>query len=262
MPSLVRSPDQHSTSSTRYPVFKLSTHPDFQVAGLQEHATTPGDRYVRLQPNYSLGSAIESDGVIDEAEETWPTENIRVVTTEHGETEAGSTSPQLPAHLTDLFDRSSKKLNETEKEALANLLIEFSDVFSTGDSDLGKFSVIKHKIDTGTARPIRQPMRRTPLGFEKEEEKHLKQMLGAEIIQPSTSEWASPPVLVRKKDGSVRWCIDYRALNNVRVKDVFQMVPECLANYYYIIQVCQHGLPQKSSQHDLHRARKRCGGIA
>ena len=41
MPSLVRTPDQHSTSSTRYPVFKLSTHPDFQVAGLQEHATTP-----------------------------------------------------------------------------------------------------------------------------------------------------------------------------------------------------------------------------
>ena len=195
----------------------------------------PSDRYVRLQPNYSLGSAIESDGVIDEAEETWPTENIRVVTTEHCETEAGSTSPQLPAHLTDLFDRSSKKLNETEKEALANLLIEFSDVFSTGDSDLGKFSVIKHKIDTGTARPIRQPMRRTPLGFEKEEEKHLKQMLGAEIIQPSTSEWASPPVLVRKKDGSVRWCIDYRALNNVTVKDAFPMprIEECLDTLAY-----------------------------
>ena len=73
-------------------------------------------------------------------------------------------------------------------------------------------------------------MRRTPLGFEAEEERHLHSMLNSEVIQPSSSEWSSPPVLVRKKDGGVRWCIDYRALNNVTKKDVFPLplIEECI----------------------------------
>lgn len=56
-------------------------------------------------------------------------------------------------------------------------------------------------------------MRRTPLDFVHEEESHLQTMLNAGIIEPSTLESASPPVLIRKRDGKVRWCIDYRKLN-------------------------------------------------
>ncbi len=73
-------------------------------------------------------------------------------------------------------------------------------------------------------------MRRTPACFVGEEEAHLKKMLEAGVIEESTSEWASSPVLIRKRDGSVRWCIDYRALNKVTVKDVFPLplVDDCL----------------------------------
>ena len=73
-------------------------------------------------------------------------------------------------------------------------------------------------------------MRRTPAGFASEEEAHLEKMLKAGVIQPSISEWASAPVLVRKRDGTVRWCVDYRALNSVTVKDVFPLplVDDCL----------------------------------
>ena len=58
----------------------------------------------------------------------------------------------------------------------------------------------------------------------------LQKMLDAGVIQPSISEWASAPVLIRKRDGGVRWCIDYRALNTVTVKDVFPLplIEECL----------------------------------
>ena len=55
-------------------------------------------------------------------------------------------------------------------------------------------------------------------------------MLAARLIQPSNSDWASAPVLVRKKDGSVRWCVDYRALNEVTIKDTYPLplIEECL----------------------------------
>lgn len=55
-------------------------------------------------------------------------------------------------------------------------------------------------------------------------------MLEAGVIQPSLSEWASAPVLVRKRDGSIRFCIDYRALNNITVKDAFllPLVEDCV----------------------------------
>ena len=73
-------------------------------------------------------------------------------------------------------------------------------------------------------------MRRTPLGFEAEEKVHLNSLIESGVIRPSASAWASPPVLIRKKDGKVRYCIDYRALNNVTVKDAFPLpnIEECL----------------------------------
>ena len=63
-----------------------------------------------------------------------------------------------------------------------------------------------------------------------EEEAHLKKMLEAGVIKEVASDWASSPVLIRKRDGSVRWCIDYRGLNKVTVKDVFPLplVDDCL----------------------------------
>lgn len=68
---------------------------------------------------------------------------------------------------------------------------------------------ITHKIETKDEIPVKQKMRRTPLGFQEQEEKQLNKMLEVGVIRPSTSEWATTPVLVKKKDGSVRWCIDY-----------------------------------------------------
>jgi len=63
-----------------------------------------------------------------------------------------------------------------------------------------------------------------------EEESHFENMLRAGVIQESTSEWSSAPVLIRNRDGNVRWCIDYRKLNDVTVKDVFPLplIDDCL----------------------------------
>ena len=109
-------------------------------------------------------------------------------------------------------------------------MLEFQHIFSKGSGDLGCFSEIKHKINTGDERPVKQPMRRTPIGFEKEEEENLKLMLETGVISESSSDLASAPVLVRKKDGSVRYCVDFRCLNDKTVKDLFPLpsISQCL----------------------------------
>lgn len=140
------------------------------------------------------------------------------------------TDNSLPAHLNDLFERSIVHLDVDQQQSLRQLLIEYQDVFAKDEFDLGNFTAVEHRIDTSDARPIKQRMRRTPMGFAAEEEAHLQKMLKAGVIKPSCSEWASAPVLVRKKDGGVRWCVDYRALNAVTVKDVYPLplIEDCM----------------------------------
>ena len=116
---------------------------------------------------------------------------------------SGSTN-NFPSHLSDLLERSSTELNESEKAELRNLLQEYQDVFAKDDYDLGNFTALEHSIDIGNSPPIKYRIRRTPSKFEGEEEIQLKKMLDSGVIKPSNSEWASVPVLIRKKSGAVR----------------------------------------------------------
>ena len=144
-------------------------------------------------------------------------------------TESGS-GEGLPEHLQEMFNKSTVNLSREQQSKFRELLKKHSSVFASSDLDLGEFSAVEHTIETGQAAPIKQKMRRTPIHFVGEEKKHLDQMLKAGVIQPSSSEWAAPPVLVRKKDGNVRWCIDYRRLNKVTKKDVFPLplIEDCM----------------------------------
>ena len=131
---------------------------------------------------------------------------------------------QLPEHLQDLYKRSLINIQlEAHKKELATLLHQHQDVFAKHRTDLGTCSVLKHRIDTNGAAPIQQALRRNPRAFEQEEEKYLKEQLDAGVLVPSSSAWASPVVLVRKKDGTVRWCCDFRKLNDLTVKDAYPL---------------------------------------
>ena len=137
----------------------------------------------------------------------------------------------IPPHLLQLFQDSCKNIKEEkDKQALADILIRNQHAFAKSKTDLGDCSIIKHKINTGESAPIRQPLRRTPRGFEKEEEQYQKEQLEAGVVIPSNSAWSSPVCLVRKKDGSVRWCINYRKLNDVTAKDEYPLprIDTCL----------------------------------
>lgn len=113
------------------------------------------------------------------------------------------TSPDegLPEHLNDLYLRSATGLTNDQQHQLHNLLLEFQDIFSRGPHDLGRTGVTKHKINTGDAPSVRQHPRRLPLAQREEAFKAVEEMHAQGIIEPSTSPWASPVVLVKKK----RW---------------------------------------------------------
>ena len=82
---------------------------------------------------------------------------------------------------------------------------------------------VQHRIKTGDNPPVRQPPRCVPLGVRPQLAKMVNEMLRAHVIEESSSPWASPMVLVRKKNGDLRFCVYYRQLNAVTSKDVFPL---------------------------------------
>ena len=110
----------------------------------------------------------------------------------------------------------SPHLNEKDRIKLAQLLSEFSDVFN---DKLDTCNVTSHKINTGRNTPIKQRPRRLPHAYRDEADQQIQEMLANGIITPSVSPWSSPIVLVRKKNGDLSFCVDYRKLNQITVND-------------------------------------------
>lgn len=107
------------------------------------------------------------------------------------------------------------ELSEEEQRQVKELLWRYRGAMSNKDSDIGETDVIRHPIDTGDHPPIRSaPYRMNPIkqGLVRKEIEKLEQ---CGVIIPSSSEWSSPVVLVKKKDDGWRLCIDYRKLNAV-----------------------------------------------
>lgn len=122
------------------------------------------------------------------------------------------------------------ELSEQQRAEVEQLIQQYPDIWANGNAT-GRTNLVTHRIDTSAAAPIYQrPHRLSPHEAQilREEVQSMKR---AGTIVESKSSWASPPVMVPKKDGSVRVCIDYRALNNVTVKDVYP-----LPRMYEIIQ--------------------------
>ncbi|CAG2250324.1 unnamed protein product [Mytilus edulis] len=120
---------------------------------------------------------------------------------------------QLPDYLHEVFESSQANLDKDQKEKFRDLLIEYSDIFSKSSEDIGLTDLVEHTINTGNHPPVRQRPRRIPLARMKDAEAEIQKMVKQDIIEPSTSPWNSNIVLVKKSDGSWRFCIDFRAVN-------------------------------------------------
>ncbi len=116
------------------------------------------------------------------------------------------------------------------KNQLQQLLAKYSSVFSKSEYDLGQAVGTKHQIDTGNERPYRQTLRRQPEKYLEVIDKQVEDMLQHNIIETAQSAWASNVVMVKKKDGTLRFCIDYRRLNELTQKDAYPLplIQSCL----------------------------------
>lgn len=122
--------------------------------------------------------------------------------------QVANNSPIIPKHLQELYAQSSTELTTEEQLQLAQLLCTYDSVFSTGPNDLGCTSLVQRRM-----------------AWEKQQnaDQQIQQSLEAGLACRSHSSWASPIVMVRKKDGTYRLCIDYRALNDCTVKDAYPL---------------------------------------
>lgn len=179
---------------------------------------------VNLQAGISLGVArvLDPEQMI-EAVEHEDTKDSNLESSQNATVMAlPITSERVDEILTQL-DLPVDELENAELEELKALVTEFADVFALNDQELGCTTLTKHSIDTGDKRPIRQQPYRTPVIRRKKITEMIDQMKDQGVVQPSCSPWASPIVLVPKKDGKLRFCVDYRRLNAATKKDVFPL---------------------------------------
>jgi len=118
---------------------------------------------------------------------------------------------------------SDSSLGTEQRALFVETLKDFRDMFVETSKKPGRTDLLKFHIDTGDASPFKQQPYRVSKAEGDVMEAEIHEYLDLGLIRPSTSPWASPVLMIRKPDGGIRFCIDYRKLNAVTVKDCYPM---------------------------------------
>ena len=141
-----------------------------------------------------------------------------------------SANSSIPEHLRDMYLQAVEGKTPEDKQVILDTIKRFADVFSRDDTDLGRTHLTVHEIPTGDAPPVKQPPRRVPMALVHEEREAIENLKRQGVIRESNSPWASPILLVRKKNGKIRPCVDYRRVNSLTCKDAYPIprIQDCL----------------------------------
>lgn len=195
----------------------LEVGKDQQIGSLEQHNQSDG--LVNDDPEQAPELKLKTpDPSQDDSEDMLSWKNNGSAYSEY--IEVGKKKEEQGVHSID-FDKAD--VSPEERKRLKDLLLYYGDIFATNVKQPGQTGAVQHHIDTQQTHPIRTaPYRRSP-----QEQETIKTeidtMLRDGIVQRSTSPWASPVVLVTKKDGSVRFCVDFRKLNEATVKDTYPL---------------------------------------
>ena len=169
--------------------------------------------------------------------------------------EDGEENNELPVDLNLEQDEDSATSKEESKQ-FRDYLTKWGPIFSTGPKDVGSHPTVKHHINLRDHSPIKGYSPRIPPHLYEDLKDHLQDLLGAGLIQPSQSPWSSNIVIAKKKNRSIRFCIDYRKLNQKTVPDAYAMprlddVLDCLhgAKYFSVLDM-------KSGYHQIGMSRE------
>ena len=114
-------------------------------------------------------------------------------------------------------------MDPREKRNLLDFLEDHHQAFCLDEQERGETDLLQFEINTGDAAPRKQPPRRMPFAVRQEVARQLKRMQETGVVRPCSSPWASPVVMVRKKDGTHRFSVDYRDLNAQTKADTFPL---------------------------------------
>lgn len=131
--------------------------------------------------------------------------------------------PVVPLHLQEFYAESTTDLNDYEQFQLKRLLCIYGHLFSTWSADLGRTSLVQHDIITRPVAPVKQHPRRMAGENQQHVDQQIYNCLQSGLAQHGSSSWASPIVMVRKKDGTYRLCVDFRALNDHTITDAYSL---------------------------------------
>lgn len=137
------------------------------------------------------------------------------------ETSHGNQSP-LNKTQTAMFEKTKHLQEQTQRSQTRFMINKYQELFDTSKPSVIK-TTIQHTIRTGNHYPIYHHPRRTSNTIKEIIRSETEKMLKEGIIRPSSSPWSSPVVIVKKKDGTPRFCVDYRKINSITEKDVYPL---------------------------------------
>ncbi|KAL1251972.1 hypothetical protein QQF64_019768 [Cirrhinus molitorella] len=205
-----------------YTVVRVLSDLDYEIATPDRRKTTQVCHVNLLKPFFSrddqidVKSSVVVSPVIDGLNQSlvWEEEGVKVL-------DDAVMQPRLKNSetLKDL-ERLLSHLSRWQRAELSQLIGEFSSLFGDVPSQT---HLIEHDVDVGDASPICQRFYRVPIEKRQKLETEIQYMLENNIAKPSSSSWASPCLLVRKSDGTQRFCTDYQKINKITKPDAFPL---------------------------------------
>ena len=127
----------------------------------------------------------------------------------------------VPDYLINVYETCIKGLSASHILKVQTLLNRYACIFSKHDADYGGTSLIKHQIEIDDVKPFKEKLRWVQYHLQEDNDNVIEFMLAKKVIESSSIPWCADVVLVKKKDGFTRFCVDYRKLNRMTVKDVY-----------------------------------------
>jgi len=175
------------------------------------------NREYRLKYDVELGTASQASTTL-ETDTSSAGEN-RIVPYPVGRQLRSVTAQTDTSHVDCVISQLGDHLSAKQKATVNDFVRKNADVFSASEFDLGRTDLLQHSIELNSTKPVRQALRRHPVAYLPLIDQYVGEMVEHGIIEPMPgSEWVANIVLVGKKDGNLRYCVDYRGLNTITQK--------------------------------------------